>query len=32
MIINISNRQRASLAGILIIVAYSMLAYSIDER
>ena len=32
MMINISNRRRASLAGIFIIVAYSMLAYSITEN
>ena len=32
MIINISNRQRASLVGVLIIVAYSMLTYSITKN
>ncbi len=32
MIINISNRQRASLVGILIIVAYSMLTYTITKN
>jgi hypothetical protein len=32
MIINISNRQRASLVGVLIIVAYSMLTYTITKN
>ena len=32
MTINISNRQRASFAGVLIIVAYSMLTYTITEN
>lgn len=32
MMINISNRQKASFAGILIILAYSMLAYSIVKN
>lgn len=32
MIINISNRQRASLVGVLILVAYSMLTYTITKN
>ena len=32
IIINISNRQRASLVGILILVAYSMLTYAITKN
>lgn len=32
MIINFSNRQRVSLVGVLIIVAYSMLTYSITKN
>ncbi len=32
MMISITNRRRASLAGILIIVAYSMLAYTITKN
>ena len=31
MMINISNKQRASLVGVLILLAYSMLTYSITE-
>lgn len=32
MIINISNRQRATLVGILILIAYSMLTYTITKN
>ncbi len=32
MIINISNRQRSSIVGILILVAYSMLTYVITKN
>lgn len=32
MTINISNRQRASLSGVLIVVAYSMLTYTITKN
>lgn len=32
LIISITNKQRASIVGVLILVAYSMLAYTITKN